>query len=546
MKRSNAMMIRAVPAEILLTWVVVVSAAVAEAQVITPTVAGAYDLNDSTDPLTPPTAAGHVEPLPSYCHTRILRDDATLRAIAFRDATHGLASGDRGVILRTSDGGATWSLAESGTDVCLDDIDWIGPNHAVAVGGRYDMVTGLSRGVIVRSSDGGQSWSLVDDQELPRLHSLQVRERLLQATGDWSSSLLTNVIESRDGGRTWQGGTFHSEKHSRASAASIESAKAAELIKWARAVDAPVAIRDACRVGQDGICAVGDHGVILFSEDRGRTWKWQRGQRRQTAVLIVSAQPASTCWSMLGNEALQNGFRTSLIVAAVRAEAAHQPPLINSSRTEPVDRRRLVRQAVVMLGGSGVDEMAVSPNSLENTKSSQTSDLGVESEAKIESEAERWIQIHAPAVVLLDASLPRSIRDAFFQAATSSGTPRVAVYGSDRGRTVLHRNALLARVGALASDLESDARMLVAPDRMENQSVSLQFLYDVAASRRQGDSVCKGITLQPGQGLAATLPAAGRHRLQMTQARMQQSQRIDDLLRSAQHHSHFEVALSRL
>ena len=38
-----------------------------------------------------------------------LREDATLRGVAFRDARVGIACGDRGTILRTVDGGRTWT-----------------------------------------------------------------------------------------------------------------------------------------------------------------------------------------------------------------------------------------------------------------------------------------------------------------------------------------------------------------------------------------------------------------------------------------------------
>lgn len=113
------------------------------------------------------------ERLPHYGASSSLREDATLRSVAFVTPETGLACGDRGTILRTVDGGTSWQLMNSGVDCPLSSVVWIDTNNAVAAGGNYDRITGISRGAVLLSQDGGQSWQRADDEELTRFHKLE-------------------------------------------------------------------------------------------------------------------------------------------------------------------------------------------------------------------------------------------------------------------------------------------------------------------------------------------------------------------------------------
>jgi hypothetical protein len=72
----------------------------------------------------------------------------SLSAISFADAQHGLAVGMGGVIVRTSDGGASWTIPSSSIERNL---------LAVALRGDTCIAVG-DDGAIVRSSDGGATW----------------------------------------------------------------------------------------------------------------------------------------------------------------------------------------------------------------------------------------------------------------------------------------------------------------------------------------------------------------------------------------------------
>ncbi len=245
--------------------------------------------------------------IPAYAQAQALRQDASFRSVAFNSDGIGIVCGDRGTIERSGDAGQTWESRESGVDCTLYQAQWVASNRIVILGGALDRMTGISRGVVLVSDDTGQTWKRAADQELPRLRSLQWEDEILVASGDWSDSLLTNRFESRDRGRSWHAGNarFTSDP---------PSAESGRLLRWVAATKTPVAIRDACRISEEALCAVGDHGVILVSRDEGETWAAARGEGRRTAVLMVARDPMTVPWALLGSEALESRSRVALLL----------------------------------------------------------------------------------------------------------------------------------------------------------------------------------------------------------------------------------------
>ncbi len=488
------------------------------------------------------SAAETPELTPTYADARSLREDASLRAVAFnslgasafnqqRTASNGIgiACGDRGTILASEDGGQTWVSRESRVDCRLDDVVWIDRQRVVIVGGGYDRITQISRGVVLYSDDAGRRWQRSPDAELPRLTTVRLHEdKSLIANGDWSHSLLTRQFESHDGGRTWHSsGGFDSKPTFQRPPTS------SELRKLAVATGASVPLRDACRVDDLTLCAVGDHGVVMVSRDNGKTWQGRRGENRRSAILMVADNPTSVAWSLLGSEALENRNRVSLLL--------QQSTGSRGSGILPCD---LANQVTVMLGGSGADQITSEGTdtfSARQLNSQQASAVGPD----ISREALNWIEIHRPAVLVLDQSLPTQTHDAFFQAATASGVQRIVSYSLEgAGKVALHRNAFLPNTGVLASDLDADAMQLLAPDRSAASSISLRYLYDLAAGTRRGDSVVGGMQLDRGQVFVAPAKAASRRQLQIAQARLKQFERIQDLIRKNSSPNQFSRTLA--
>ncbi len=468
------------------------------------------------------------EPLPPYSDARALREDATLNSVAFGSPTVGLAVGDRGTILRTVDGGTTWAMAESGVTCRLEKVLWVDDRNVVAIGGACDRVTQISRGVALWSDDGGQRWRRGTDEELPRLRTLVVRREddAIVAQGDFSHVALSNRFESRDGGRTWQS----SGQKSLLNASHQQDRVPSGLRALISDTEGLKSIRDRCRMDDANGCAVGDHGVIMKSEDAGRSWIVCRGQGRRTAVLVVSASKSSIPWPLIGNESIEMRNRVAV--------------LLGDPQIKPAELDRL-RQAVVMMGGGSLDPITTVGPTSHDVPTSR--DVPAWSDANVERAIGDWIAIHRPLVLVLDQHLPDSVRSAFSSAAISSGVMRVVSYSFDnRGDTTLHRGGLLSRRGALVGDLWEDALQLVAPSQEPPKSVGLRRLYDAVGNRLQGDSVATGLPVSSGFQLTAPAQRASRRQLQVVQARMRQPKQVAELVQTSRTKIEFSKTLAAM
>ena len=72
-----------------------------------------------------------------------------LRGASFVDANTGTVVGENGTIVRTTDGGNSWTIQASGTTQTLWAVSFTDPNHGTAVG---------EAGTIVGTTDGGDHW----------------------------------------------------------------------------------------------------------------------------------------------------------------------------------------------------------------------------------------------------------------------------------------------------------------------------------------------------------------------------------------------------
>ncbi len=115
---------------------------------------------------------------------------SSLNDIDFINRVAGLAVGDSGEILQTSDGGINWhNVAGSVTASDLVALDMMDENTAVAVG---------AGGTIVRSDDGGSSWSLVSSPVSTDLRGVSGWNNVYVAAGDNGT-----VLISTDAGSTF-------------------------------------------------------------------------------------------------------------------------------------------------------------------------------------------------------------------------------------------------------------------------------------------------------------------------------------------------------
>ena len=466
-------------------------------------------------------AAAFPEPAPAYARTNAQRADASLHAVSFHDAMLGVAAGDHGTILRTQDAGLTWQIQPTPVACPLDEVVWVNDRRVVAVGGAYDRITNLSRAVVIVSDDGGLQWRRAADQELPRLNSIKLRDdRVLVASGDWSDASLSNEFESRDGGITWQASDPRGTQDR-----SPSELTAANQLAWVKATGQHVPIRAVDQVGPQHVWAVADHGVILHSDDGGQSWRGSREGGRQSAILMIASSPRTIAWSILGKESLEMRNRVSAVVLSQTDHA-------NESRS-----LNLIRQVAATFGVAGVD--TVDPEEAKTLSDAVFQDVI------------RWIAVHRPAVVLLDETISDALRSQIVDASVSMEVDRIVEYafsvaGTARGDTMLHHAAMLAGHGILAGDLDADALHWIAPDLQPPTATILRSRYDGSGATRTGESVTAGLSLLPARQKIANDVAASRRQLQIVQARMSESRRLDQLFGKGHATDEFLTALQSL
>ncbi|MDM0112235.1 DUF6519 domain-containing protein [Variovorax sp. J22R133] len=142
----------------------------------------------------------------------------------------GWAVGDGGTVRKTSNQGASWIAQDAGTLATLRGVSVFDATHAWAVG---------DGGVVVATSDGGANWSLAKT-EAARLYAVAFTDEFNGLAVGQAGAIESTV----DGGETWTTVDSGTDAHLRA------LTMAGTTLAW----------------------AAGSNGTILRSEDGGATW----------------------------------------------------------------------------------------------------------------------------------------------------------------------------------------------------------------------------------------------------------------------------------
>jgi hypothetical protein len=247
---------------------------------------------------------------PAYTGVEVRQEDATLRAVRFSPAGIGIAVGDLGVMLRSVDGGETWTQVPSSIDAPLRDVLWLDDRRVVVIGGWCEQITGVDYGVVMSSADGGETFVRQEDQQLPSLdrfcldQSSRNAVSTVSAAGSWSPVFLTDRFATRDGGRTWQ-----------ADSNDLWTSKSATSISDLAPIDG-IAVHDETQLPDGGRCAVGDCGVIWRQSSDDQTWQTVRGNDRRIGVTVLVSDPKQIPWASIAEECLVENHRLKILVIA--------------------------------------------------------------------------------------------------------------------------------------------------------------------------------------------------------------------------------------
>ena len=149
-----------------------------------------------------------------------------LRSIYFKDIDNGVAVGENGTVLYTTNAGLNWYLADSKTTSDLMDADYdeqgngyavgddgvitytsdFGHNWNLQVSGTENILYGVSgnrivgeTGTILRSTNGGQTWEFESTGFTDNLLSLQ----FISDNSGYATGVEGKIYHTTDGGLTW-------------------------------------------------------------------------------------------------------------------------------------------------------------------------------------------------------------------------------------------------------------------------------------------------------------------------------------------------------
>lgn len=210
-----------------------------------------------------------------------------LNAVRFLDAGEGFIAADRGLILRTVDGGESWHPVhrERRAGAHLFDLQFVDGQHGWAAG-RF----------LLRTSDGGSTWH----RPLPGAAGASFSSRaihFLDRRRGWAVGDFGQVLHTEDGGETWNP-VGEPPASGRPDLLALDFA------------------------GFEQGWIVGEGGTILHTADGGRSWS---AQSSGTAALLTGVDfvDASRGWAV-GFER-QEG--TSIVLHTADGGARWRPQL---------------------------------------------------------------------------------------------------------------------------------------------------------------------------------------------------------------------------
>jgi len=222
-----------------------------------------------------------------------------LTAVYFADDKHGWAVGHDALILGTTDGGLTWTQQYENREgeVPLLDVWFENAQHGFATG---------AYGVLLETTDGGENWEDVADRldNEDGFHLNAIAE--IPGSGLFIVGEMGGMFRSADMGETWErvespyqgsffgvvgGGepgvvvAFGLRGNLFRSADFGDSWQAIELLDDGDAVESGLA--DGNRLADGRIVVVGHGGTVLSSEDDGQSFKlFSRPDRRSLSGVV--------------------------------------------------------------------------------------------------------------------------------------------------------------------------------------------------------------------------------------------------------------------
>ena len=185
------------------------------------------------------------------------------------DANNAWVSGGRGLILHVTNNGQDFAMLETGVQKAIYEVDFATAEDGVAVG---------QDGIVLKTDDGGQTWTRIPielpllDWQVAQPHYFAV-SRGADAQHIWAVGPVGAIIRSQDGGETWENLSLWCDMSFDNFATSDPADDPESTLRL-----------NPCDVTLNGVSfptntdgwVAGEFGVILRTQDGGVTWQRQR------------------------------------------------------------------------------------------------------------------------------------------------------------------------------------------------------------------------------------------------------------------------------
>ena len=214
-----------------------------------------------------------------------------------------IAVGDGGVILRSTDGGLTWSQRTSGTTKNLYGV-WASTTTQIwAVG---------EAGTILVSTDAGLTWSAQTSGIATDLRAVWAAQG--DATNAWAVGLGGVILKTSNGGTTWPAQTSNTTKdlysvHGRTTASVWACGQDGQIsffngVSWAgqtSGIAAGTILRSIYLATANIGFSVGDNGAVVHSVNGGTAWTVLTAPTPNTLYGVCCVDSSGTTWLVCGN-----------------------------------------------------------------------------------------------------------------------------------------------------------------------------------------------------------------------------------------------------
>lgn len=220
---------------------------------------------------------------------------AWLRAIYFLDAQRGWIAGSNGTLLATTDGGASWKIAQKFSEDNFRDVFFFDRENGWLLAERDVLrlkTPTEARSVLLRTTDGGATWQQTAILPIDKTINPQFTRLLFSGDGKivWAVGEAGSLY-SLEAGEIWRkqasptrfllrGGTIFNERESvliGAGATILETPDGGKIWRAAKIYEAENARFNSIFFATRALgWTVGTGGIIFASTDGGKIWRAQK------------------------------------------------------------------------------------------------------------------------------------------------------------------------------------------------------------------------------------------------------------------------------